>query len=51
MQRIRGDSDSHCQANQRSWGRFILTLKANHPTLAKDAQNWFKKHKNQTEGT
>ena len=30
---------------------YILTLKANHPTLAKDAQNWFEKHKNQIEKT
>jgi len=30
---------------------YILTLKANHPTLAKDAQNWFEKHKNQIKET
>ena len=30
---------------------YILTLKANHPTLAKEAQNWFEKHKNQIEQT
>ena len=30
---------------------YILTLKANHPTLAKDAQNWFEEHKNQIEAT
>lgn len=30
---------------------YVLTLKANHPTLAKEAQNWFEKHKNQIEQT
>jgi hypothetical protein len=26
---------------------YILTLKANHPTLAKDAWNWFEQHQNE----
>jgi predicted transposase YbfD/YdcC len=30
---------------------YILTLKANHPTLAKDAWNWFEQHKNEVENT
>jgi predicted transposase YbfD/YdcC len=30
---------------------YILTLKANHPTLAKDAWSWFEQHKNEIENT
>lgn len=30
---------------------YILTLKANHPTLAKEAINWFEKHQNYIEPT
>ncbi len=30
---------------------YILTLKANHPTLANDARNWFEKHQNQLDRT
>jgi predicted transposase YbfD/YdcC len=30
---------------------YILTLKANHPTLAEDARDWFEKHQHETEKT
>lgn len=34
---------------QDSGADYILTLKGNHPTLAQDANNWWKKHQHQAE--
>lgn len=42
-----GTQTAIAQKIQAAEADYILTLKSNHPTLAKDAQDWFKEHQAQ----
>lgn len=44
-----GTQTAIAQQIQDSGADYILTLKANHPTLAQDAHDWFEKHKHGAE--
>ncbi|MEM8721934.1 MAG: ISAs1 family transposase [Cyanobacteria bacterium P01_G01_bin.39] len=44
-----GTQKTIVQQIQNSGADYILTLKANHPTLAQDADDWFEKHKDKVE--
>ena len=44
-----GTQKAIVQQIQNSGADYILTLKANHPTLAQDANDWFEKHKDKVE--
>jgi predicted transposase YbfD/YdcC len=39
------------QQIQSAGADYILTLKANHPTLAEDAHDWFEQHQNEADDT
>ena len=44
-----GTQTAIAQQIQDSGADYILTLKANHPTLAEDARGWFEQHRAQTD--
>lgn len=46
-----GTQTSIAKQIQEAGADYILALKANHPTLARDAHNWFEKHQNGFEKT
>ena len=46
-----GTQTAIAQQIQDSGADYILTLKANHPTLAKDARGWFEQHQDETDDT
>jgi predicted transposase YbfD/YdcC len=46
-----GTQTAIAQQIQEAGAEYILALKANHPSLAKDARNWFDEHQNEPENT
>ena len=46
-----GTQTAIAQQIQSAGADYILTLKANHPTLAQDARDWFKQHQTETDKT
>lgn len=46
-----GTQTAIAQQIQDSGADYILTLKANHPTLAEDARGWFEQHQDETDDT
>lgn len=44
-----GTQTAIAQQIQEAGADYILALKANHPSLAEDARNWWEKHKNEQE--